>query len=114
MTAPTLFNALFGVTSNIILSDSDTYALAADSTILPINPNQPGRFKVLRDFMMNVAPGWRQDYYKKTYIRQREMFSSGRIYYGNNSATAGQARPPGDETDVKSVSRNALYVLVLY
>lgn len=64
--------------------------------------------------MMNVAPGWRQDYYKKIYIRQRELLSKGRIYYGETAAEAGQARPPGDETSIKSVARNALYILTLY
>lgn len=64
---------------------------------------------------MNVAQGWRQDYYKKIYIRQSELLSKGRIYYGDSQeAQAGQARPPGDTTSTKSVSRNALYVFTLF
>lgn len=120
MTVASMFRALFGVSRNFVLTATDQYAIAADSALLPLNPQQPGRFKILRDFSMNVAPGWRQDYYKKVYIRQRELLSRGRIYYGvanNDDVEGGNAAmesPPGDATNVKSVSRNALYVFSLF
>lgn len=69
MTAQSMFRAIFGVSPNQNVNNDTIYSLGADATLLPINPQQPGRFKVLRDFMMNVALGWRQDYYKKIYIR---------------------------------------------
>lgn len=67
---------------------SGTYAATADYTLLPINPQEPGRFNVVRDFRMSIAPGWKNDYYRKIYIRQRHMNSRGRIYFGDgDSAT---------------------------
>lgn len=62
---------------------------------------------------MSVNPGWRADYYKKLYIRQRELLSKGRIYYGNTQPSSGE-EPPGNAASVKSVSRNAIYVMFLY
>lgn len=59
MTALQMFGALFGPTPNTTLANANAYGVAADSCLLPINPNQPGRWKVLRDFRMSVAPGWK-------------------------------------------------------
>lgn len=60
-----LMQALFGVNFNTASTTGGNYAAAADYTLLPINPQQPGRFNVMRDFKMYVAPGYRMDYYKK-------------------------------------------------
>lgn len=56
---------LFGTVVNSEASIAAEYIANADYTLLPINPQEPGRFNVIRDFKMYVAPGYRMDYYKK-------------------------------------------------
>lgn len=73
---------LFGMTTT---PNSYSYQSNIDFTLMPINPQEPGRFKVIRDFKMFVAPGWRQDYYKKIMLLQRDLLSSGRFYGGTNN-----------------------------
>lgn len=63
LTLVNMLTALFGLTPTN--TGSSVYFNAADYTLLPINPNEPGRFNVIRDFKMYVSPGYRQDYYKK-------------------------------------------------
>lgn len=70
-------------------SEGLLYLNAADYTLLPINPQQPGRFKVLRDFKMAVYPYSRCDTYKKILLLQRDLASSGRFYAGNNTNPTG-------------------------
>lgn len=76
---------LVGLNASTGGSDSYTYSNQADYTLLPINPQEPGRFNVIRDFKMYVAPGYRMDYYKKVMLLQRNMLSGGRFYAGANS-----------------------------
>lgn len=56
---------LFGTLVSSTAPIASEYIANADYTILPINPQEPGRFNVMRDFKMYVAPGYRMDYYKK-------------------------------------------------
>lgn len=60
-----VFN-LFGVGYEIV--GTGPYVNNADLTLLPLNPQEPGRFNVIRDFRMSISPGWRNDYYKKLLI----------------------------------------------
>lgn len=73
---------LFGVVTSGVTSSQYSYLASADYTLLPINPQEPGRFNVLRDFKMYVAPGYRMDYYKKLMFLQRDLLSGGRLYAG--------------------------------
>lgn len=105
---------LFGISTNT-LSISPGYQAGADYSLLPINPMEPGRFNVIRDFRMTIAPGWRNDYYKKLYLRQSDFNSKGRIYFGPTwSSDGATTRPPGDATDYRQVARNNIYVLFLF
>lgn len=105
-----MISNLFGVQANEG-STAINYASQADYTLLPINPQEPGRFNVIRDFKMYVAPGYRQDYYKKMVFLQRDLLSSGRLYAGASS-TATSA--PGMSTSSWTTMRNRIYVLFLY
>lgn len=44
---------------------------------------------------MAVAPGWRQDYYKKIMLLQRDLLAGGRFYAGNIATEVGD-NPPTD------------------
>lgn len=101
---------LFGVANNAATGGG--YLQRADYTLLPINPTEPGRFNVIRDFKMYVAPGWRQDYYKKITLLQRDLLSKGRIYTGTQNLQNADA--PGDELTTYAVCRNGIYLLFLY
>lgn len=85
---------------------------SSDYTLLPINPQEPGRFNVIRDFKMYVAPGWRQDYYKKLMFLQRDLLSGGRFYLGTDGASS--INPPTQLESRWSSMRNRLYVLFLF
>lgn len=89
-----------------------TYQNQADYTLLPINPQEPGRFNVIRDFKMYVAPGYRMDYYKKLMFLQRDLLSGGRFYAG--ASALGNNNAPGQSGSTWSNMRNNLYVLLLY
>lgn len=84
----------------------------ADYTILPINPQEPGRFNIVRDFKMYVAPGYRMDYYKKLMFLQRDLLSGGKFYAGTDTAAVNNA--PGQTASTWSYMRNRIYVLFLY
>lgn len=77
-----MYTNIFGITPQTGAATASNYVTVADCTLLPINPLEPGRYNVIRDFQMNVASGWRQDYYKKVLIKQRDFNSKGRIYFG--------------------------------
>lgn len=110
LTLVNMLTALFGLTPTN--TGSSVYFNAADYTLLPINPNEPGRFNVIRDFKMYVSPGYRQDYYKKIVLLQRDLYSSGRFYFG----TSGNANnnPPGDMSSNILSMRNNIYIVLLY
>lgn len=82
LTLETMLTNLFGLT--VAPSGTGLYAQASDFTLLPINPQEPGRFNVIRDFKMYCSPGWRSDYYKKLMFLQRDLLSGGRFYAGTN------------------------------
>lgn len=84
LTLPQMVTNLFGVSATSTSSEA-VYANNADFTLLPINPQEPGRFNVIRDFKMYVAPGYRMDYYKKLMFLQRDLLSGGRFYAGFNA-----------------------------
>lgn len=67
----------------------------------------------MRDFKMYVAPGWRQDYYKKVMLLQKDMLSGGRFYAGNSSMNAAD-NPPGQSASNWTSMRNNIYILFLY
>lgn len=110
MSANDMITALFGVAQTT--TGEAAYVSRADYTLLPINPQQPGRFNVIRDFKMNVAPGYRMDYYKKVMLLQKDLYSSGRFYAGlfNPSSNLG----PAESESSWSNMRNRIYALVLY
>lgn len=83
--------ALFGMVSAPSTTAEGNYASSADFTLLPINPQEPGRFNVIRDFKMYVAPGYRMDYYKKLMFLQRDLLSGGRFYAGTSAQGVIQA-----------------------
>lgn len=103
---------LFGINAIPSGTSTDTYYSKADFTLLPINPQEPGRFNVIRDFKMFVAPGYRMDYYKKVMLLQRDLFSGGRFYAGTNQNTS--AVGPADNSSNWSQMRNRVYVVFLY
>lgn len=74
-----MFTNLFGISGNTTGAD---YRTAIDATLLPLNPLEPGRFNVIRDFKMSVAPGWKSDTYRKVMLLQRKFNSHGKIYFG--------------------------------
>lgn len=100
---------LFGV--GMLPDSTNPYMYKADFTLLPINPRQPGRFNVIRDFKMYVSPGYRQDYYKKVMLLQRDLKSSGRFYA---SKAPNNQPPPDDGTAGFDAMRNNIYVLLFY
>lgn len=109
-TIQSLTQALFGVTGGTDTNGTN-YLQKADYTMLPINPLQPGRFNVIRDFKMNVAPGYRMDYYKKIMILQKDLLSSGRFYAGGE---ASNASGPVRSTVSWQNMRNRIYVVLYY
>lgn len=117
LTLSQLLVNLFGIantTTAATTTNRQGYLANADYTLLPINPQEPGRFNVMRDFKMSVSPGGRMDYYKKVKIMQRDMLDGGRIYFGTNETAEGVNGAPGDGSSRVDFSRNNIYVLVLY
>lgn len=108
----TMITNLFGVNFQSTNTETTTYQASADYTLLPINPQEPGRFNVIRDFKMYVAPGYRMDYYKKMIFLQRDLLSGGRFYAGATAAPNFQA--PGQQPSGWANMRNRIYVLFLY
>lgn len=102
---------LFGM-SAVSTNASNQYQFSADYTLLPINPQEPGRFNVIRDFKMYVAPGYRMDYYKKLMFLQKDLLSGGRFYAGMQGTPETSA--PGQITSSWASMRNRIYVLFLY
>lgn len=80
---------LFGVSYTTTENNDNFYVNRADYTLLPINPMEPGRFNVIRDFKMYVAPGFRMDYYKKLMFLQKDLLSGGRFYAGPATSNTG-------------------------
>lgn len=105
-----MYKNLFGLTANTV---PGSYIAYSDVTLLPYNPLQPGRFRIIRDFKMNIAPGWRQDYYKKCIILQRHTNSKGKIYFGPSTDTAAETSEVGWASPVgmaeNSTNSNFLY-----
>lgn len=60
-----MFSNLFGLTPS---TASASYAAYSDVTLLPYNPLEPGRFRIIRDFKMCTSPNGKMDYYKKLTI----------------------------------------------
>lgn len=77
-----MFTNLFGYKT----TSTDPYMTYVDVCLLPYNPLEPGRFRVIRDFRMSTAPGWRSDVYRKSTIIQSRTNSHGRIYFGPKPA----------------------------
>nr|QSL97430.1 capsid protein [Rabbit circovirus 1]UUS54155.1 Cap [Rabbit circovirus] len=110
-----MFYNIFGIDLNTAsANENNTYLNNMDVTLLPINPHEPGRFNVIRDFRMTCAPGWRTDYYKKLMILQKDLNSKGRIYFGNEVIPDNSTAPPGEQQSIRTVSRNNLYLLFLW
>lgn len=59
-----MFSNLFGITAET----ANNYVSLIDTTLLPYNPLEPGRFRVLRDFKMRTSPTGAPDTYKKVTI----------------------------------------------
>lgn len=106
----TMIQNLFGM--SLTSGAAASYQALADYTLLPINPQEPGRFNVIRDFKMYVAPGYRMDYYKKLMFLQRDLLSGGRFYAGQSTSALTSA--PGQESSNWDNMRNRIYVLFLY
>lgn len=73
-----MFSNLFGLTKD----STNTYVANIDTTLLPYNPLEPGRFRIIRDFKMRTSPTGSADNYRKVIILQRHTNSRGRIYFG--------------------------------
>lgn len=83
-TATQMFLNVFGLSNS---TTTTSYAANIDSTLIPYNPLEPGRFRIIRDFKMNVAPGWRSDTFRKLTVIQSRLASKGRVYFGPKSYT---------------------------
>lgn len=94
-TADEMFTNLFGYRIN----SQQAYLGKVDVCLLPYNPMEPGRFRIIRDFRMTTAPGWRSDVYKRITILQSRTNSKGRIYFGpggtSSSNTTAWTTPVG-------------------
>lgn len=60
-----MFTNLFGFGGNQLPGG---YVQYIDSTILPLNPMEPGRFRILRDFRLKTSPTGSPDVIKKLRI----------------------------------------------
>lgn len=61
-----MFTNLFGMNNTNV---SRAYGSKIDTTLLPLNPLEPGRFQILRDFKMRTSPSGTADNYKKIMIK---------------------------------------------
>lgn len=90
-----MFKNLFGFGGN---ATPNGYVQYIDSTILPLNPMEPGRFKILRDFRLRTSPTGSPDVVKRLRILQSQCNSHGKIYFGPANTTVypiGIDRPSG-------------------
>lgn len=86
-----MFVNLFGYQPRV--SDANGYQTFIDVCLLPYNPLEPGRFRIIRDFRMTTAPGWRSDVYRRVTIVQSRTNSYGKIYFGPASSTSEMVYP---------------------